>query len=140
MHDSSPLVSVITPTLDARRYLGAMLESLGSQTYSNMEFVFMDGGSTDGTLRMIQEFSASHNVVLETAPDTGAYDALNKGIRRATGDILVMLSADNMLFPWSVQTAADIMVNDPTIQVAHGDMLVIDHQRNDVKTPDCIPR
>lgn len=89
-------VSVITTVLNAQDTLGDALESLWSQDYNNIEHVVIDGGSTDGTLNLIE--SCRERVdVFHSGPDDGLYDAFNKGIQAATGDVVGFLHADDLL-------------------------------------------
>ena len=75
----------------------ACLESVGSQSYSNIEHILIDGGSTDGTLEVLHEYAAgSDQVVITSEPDKGIYDAINKGIKRASGDIVGFLHSDDI--------------------------------------------
>ena len=75
----------------------ACLESVSSQRYSNIEHILIDGGSTDGTLEALREYAAgSDQVVITSEPDKGIYDAINKGIKRASGDIIGFLHSDDI--------------------------------------------
>ena len=75
----------------------ACLESVSSQRYSNIEHILIDGGSTDGTLEVLHEYAAgSDQVVITSEPDKGIYDAINKGIKLASGDIVGFLHSDDI--------------------------------------------
>lgn len=91
-----PKFSIITVTYNAAKVLEDTIQSIVTQTYKNMEYIVVDGGSTDGTLDLIQKYKEHiHTVVSE--PDRGLYDAMNKGIRLATGDYLCFLNAGDGL-------------------------------------------
>lgn len=91
-----PKFSIITVTYNAAKVLEDTIQSIVTQTYKNMEYIVVDGGSTDGTLDLIQKYKEHiHTVVIE--PDRGLYDAMNKGIRLATGDYLCFLNAGDGL-------------------------------------------
>ena len=85
-------ISVITVTKNSEKFLGENLESLKSQTYKNFEHIIIDGKSTDGTLEVIKKYSENiHHWKSEN--DLGLYDAMNKGIKLATGDIIGILNS-----------------------------------------------
>ena len=89
-------VSIITVTYNSEKYLADCIESVRKQTYGNIEHIIVDGKSTDGTLKIIQKNLRSvTNWISET--DRGMYDAINKGMKIATGDIIGILNSDDML-------------------------------------------
>jgi len=91
---SGPLVSVVTPCLDPGPRLSRCIESVRNQTYGNVEHVIMDGGSTDGTVKLLRSSSVSRWV---SEPDRGQTDALNKGFALCTGELLGWVAADDTL-------------------------------------------
>lgn len=93
MHNRpNPKFSVITVTYNAAQVLEDTLQSVITQTYKNVEYIIVDGASEDGTLSLVQKYrSRIHTVISE--PDKGLYDAMNKGIRAASGDYLCFLNA-----------------------------------------------
>lgn len=93
-----PLVSIIIATYNAAKFLGPCLESIAKQVIKNLEIVIVDGNSTDSTADIAASFSQL-NIVYNSEPDQGIYDALNKGIARATGKWLYFLGADDRLLP-----------------------------------------
>lgn len=88
-------VTVITVCLNVRDTIRDALESLVAQDYPHIEYVVVDGASTDGTLEIIREY-APHIDTLVSEPDRGLYDSANKGLRRATGDVVGFLHADDV--------------------------------------------
>ena len=90
MNARKPKVSVITATYNDRENLRRIIRQVVSQSYDNIEYIIVDGGSTDGTLEVIQEAKEQfgNRLLWISEPDKGIYDALNKGIRMATGEIL----------------------------------------------------
>jgi glycosyltransferase involved in cell wall biosynthesis len=100
--------SVITPCLNRVQLIGATIESVVAQDYPSFEHWIIDGGSTDGTLDLLKRYRHLHVV---SEPDRGVYDALNKGIRLATGDVVILLNSDDLLGPGAFALAADIFHN-----------------------------
>lgn len=95
-----PKFTVVTVTFNAEKTLERTIESVASQTYRNIEHLIVDGLSTDGTLSLIQEYAEDnsvnatpHDIRLIREPDSGLYDAMNKGIDNATGDYILFLNA-----------------------------------------------
>lgn len=87
-------ITVITICYNSAQTIRRTLESVASQTYSNLEYIVVDGGSTDGTLAILDEFrDAIDKVICE--PDSGIYDAMNKGVSMATGDWIHILNSDD---------------------------------------------
>jgi glycosyltransferase involved in cell wall biosynthesis len=94
---SNPLVSIVTVTYNAEKVLRKTLESANAQSYKNIELIIIDGGSTDGTLKIAQDFQ-SITGALVSEKDKGIYDAMNKGIRLAKGEWIFFLNAGDLFF------------------------------------------
>lgn len=86
-------ISIITATYNSLKYISWALDSIINQSYKNLEWIVIDGGSTDGTLEFLQKSKCISRLISE--PDQGIYGALNKGIRVATGDIIGFLHSDD---------------------------------------------
>ncbi len=93
---SSPLVSIITPVLNRRAFIRQCLMSVAKQTHPRIEHIVIDGGSTDGTLDVLRSFQRTHPIKWISGPDEGMYDAINKGMELANGDILAYLNSDDL--------------------------------------------
>ena len=92
-------ISIITITYNSAKTVQRALESVQSQTYSDIEHIIVDGASTDDTRKIIEAYAADHkNVRWVSEPDNGIYDALNKGIRLATGDVIGFLHSDDVFY------------------------------------------
>lgn len=128
-----PLVSVITPVLNAAETLELTLLSVSAQTYPNIEHIVIDGGSTDGTVDILRRFQSSAQLRWQSEPDSGMYSAINKGIELARGEYISYLNGDDLYFPWSVESAISVMMRG-TADLAFGDVLIISkrggHARN----------
>jgi len=88
-------VSIITPTLNSERFIKDCIESVKNQSYLDIEHIIVDGGSVDSTLKLIKEYENSYDLKLISGKDNGIYDALNKGIKSSTGEIIGILHSDD---------------------------------------------
>ena len=94
MHMKAPLISVITVVYNGASTLKKTIDSVAKQNYLNIEYIIIDGGSTDNTVQIIEEYSHRINFWI-SEKDNGIYDAMNKGIRLAKGDWIYFLNADD---------------------------------------------
>jgi glycosyltransferase involved in cell wall biosynthesis len=116
---SRPLVSVLTPSFNQRRWLPQTVESVASQTYENLEHVVMDGGSTDGSIEFLRDTLRPDSWTSE--PDRGQSDALNKAFARSSGEIIGWLNSDDAyLFDDAVATVVDHFRSNPSAEVVYG--------------------
>lgn len=95
-------ISVITPSYNQAVFIDATIRSVIEQDYENMEYIVVDGGSTDGSVDIIQSYSDKIDLII-VEPDKGQSDAINKGFRRATGDIICWVNSDDMLLPGALK-------------------------------------
>ncbi len=118
-------VSIITASFNSERTIRDTIESVLSQSYSDIEYIIIDGNSNDNTKNIINEFSNQIKFISE--PDKGIYDAINKGIKLATGDIVGILNSDDF-FPNNdvVKTVADNFIKKyDSIDLLYGDISFI---------------
>ncbi len=120
----APLVSIVTPCLNMAALLPEAIESVLSQNYPHIEYQAVDGGSTDGTLEILERYRG--RLAYSSAPDRGPCDAAHKGLQRARGDILAWLNADDSYLPGAVRTAAEYLEAHPEIDVVYGEGWWID--------------
>ncbi|TDG36716.1 glycosyltransferase [Pedobacter changchengzhani] len=115
-------ISIITVVFNAERYLEDCIKSVLAQTYGDIEYIVIDGGSTDGTLTILEKYQSKiHKLVSEK--DNGLYDAINKGIRLATGAIIGLLNADDMLADCAViEKVAQSFIREPKVDGVYGDL------------------
>jgi glycosyltransferase involved in cell wall biosynthesis len=121
-----PLVSIVTPVLNRVETIGACLASIAHQSYDSIEQIVVDGGSTDGTLEFLNGYRASHPFRWITEPDNGMYEAINKGISMARGEVLAYLNSDDIYLPWSVDVAVRAL--SPGTDLVYGDLGVLRHR------------
>ena len=100
-----PKISIITPCFNAVKYIEQTILSIINQEYENLEYIFIDGGSTDGTVDIIRKYEDKIAFWI-SEPDHGQSDAINKGISKATGDIFNWINADDYLEPRVLETIA----------------------------------
>jgi glycosyltransferase involved in cell wall biosynthesis len=103
-------ISIVTITYNAARTLQRTLDSVCRQSYPHIEHLIIDGASKDDTLRIAQQYKATspHEVIIQSEPDNGLYDAMNKGLQKATGDYIVFLNAGDSLYaPDTIQTVVN---------------------------------
>jgi glycosyltransferase involved in cell wall biosynthesis len=111
-----PKITLIIGVLNMRKHLAATLDSVIQQHYKNLELIVMDGGSTDGTLDIIQQYTSSITL-WKSAPDNGHADACNKAIEIATGDYIALLNADDLLAPGLLDKVAQTARSYPGTKV-----------------------
>jgi glycosyltransferase involved in cell wall biosynthesis len=115
-------ISLITVVYNGEHFLQACFNSIKAQTYANVEYIVIDGGSTDSTLEIIQENRSAIDYFI-SEKDKGLYDALNKGIRKATGDVVGILNADDLFAGVDVLSAvAKTFIDRPEIDGLYGDL------------------
>lgn len=120
---STPRISLITVCYNAEASIAGTLQSARAQTYRNFEHLIVDGASTDGTLDVVRQFS-DLPLVISSEPDKGIYDAMNKGVARARGDILFFLNADDRLHDAEVLgRVAHAFDADPKLDLLWGDVI-----------------
>ena len=116
-------ISIITITYNSAKTLPRTLESVQSQTYPEIEHVIVDGASTDGTRNLIENYAKQHpNVRWISEKDNGIYNALNKGISLATGDVIGFLHSDDVLFSTRSIEQIAAAFEKPDIDVVYGDL------------------
>ena len=125
MADSLPLVSIVTPSYNQAEYLEETILSVLGQAYPRIEYLIMDGGSTDGSQEIIQKYE-QRIAGWVSQKDRGQTDAINKGFARARGEILAWLNSDDVFLPGAVARAVDFLTAHPEIGMVYGDAHYID--------------
>lgn len=132
---TDPLVSIVTPSFNQGQFLEQTIRSVVEQDYSYIEYIVMDGGSTDNSLEVIQRY-ADRLSYWESQPDRGQAHAINKGLQRATGDILGWLNSDDVLLPDTVRLVVETFEQHPEADVVYGRLERVDAQGQPVPTPE----
>lgn len=123
-----PLVSVVTPTLNQAPFIESTLASVRGQTYPKIEHIVVDGGSTDETLELLRAASENGAIRYASGPDRGMYDAVNKGLALATGEIMAYLNSDDVYLPWAVESVVRIFESRPGVDLVFGDGIKVEQQ------------
>jgi glycosyltransferase involved in cell wall biosynthesis len=126
MASDRPLVSIVTPSFNQARYIEATVKSVLEQDYSPIEYIVIDGQSTDGTLDILKRYDGRLTWISE--PDAGQSDAIRKGLSRSRGQILTWLNSDDTLEKNAVSTAVNYLEHNPEIALVYGNANFIDAQ------------
>ena len=115
---NKPLISVITVTLNSEKTVAKAIESVLNQTYDRVEYIIMDGGSTDSTVQIAEEYkerfaAKGYELKIVSESDRGMYDALNKGVALANGDVIGQINSDDWYEPIALETVANKFMDDP---------------------------
>ncbi|MDB4904552.1 MAG: glycosyltransferase / methyltransferase [Mucilaginibacter sp.] len=132
-----PRISIITPSYNQSAYLSETIESIISQNYPNLEYIVIDGGSTDGSIDILKKYDKyiSHWV---SEKDEGMYHALQKGFELSTGEIMGWLNADDLLHRKSLFALANIFTSIPNVNWLQGRPTVYDESGMTVGSSDPI--
>jgi glycosyltransferase involved in cell wall biosynthesis len=105
MNASQPKITVVTPSFNHGRFIEQTIASVLDQRYPNLEYIVMDGGSSDGTAEILRKHER-HLHYWTSAPDNGQADAINKGFERGSGEILAWLNSDDIYQPATLMTCS----------------------------------
>ena len=122
----STKISIITVVYNAAATIEQTILSVVKQDYSNIEYIIVDGGSTDGTLDIVKKYEEKIALWL-SEPDYGIYDAMNKGLTYATGDYIYYLGADDcLLAPTSISQVVSFLQDNPEVDVLCASVMMVD--------------
>ena len=131
--EKHPKISIITPSFNQGDFIEQTILSVLSQDYPNLEYLVMDGGSSDTTLNVLEKYSGK--VMWMSEPDQGQTHAINKGLRRATGSIVGYLNADDLLLPGMLKKVMDVFINQPQTWWVTGKCRIVDEENNEIRRP-----
>ena len=120
-----PSITVVTPSFNQAAYLERTIRSVLDQGYPNLEYIIIDGGSTDGSVDIIRKYQ-SQLAYWVSESDNGQSHAINKGLRRATGDWVAWQNSDDIYYPGAFSKLAQMAEKNPGTKLIVGDMMLID--------------
>ncbi|MFO8015708.1 MAG: glycosyltransferase family 2 protein [Candidatus Woesearchaeota archaeon] len=123
----SPKVTIITVCFNSRRTIEKTIKSVLSQNYKNIEYIVIDGASKDNTLKIVNKYKSRISKVV-SEPDKGIYDAMNKGLKYARGDIVGFLNSDDVYKDDKVISRIVKEVKDKQVDAVYGDVVYVDNE------------
>src|SRR5688572_29578312 len=119
------LVSIVTPSFNQAAYLEQTIRSVLEQDHPHVEYIVIDGASTDSSNEIIKKYE-SNLTYWVSEKDNGQAQAINKGFARASGDIAAWLNSDDYYLPGTISEVVKIFKKHPDVALIHGDMLAVD--------------
>lgn len=128
---SIPKISIVVPSLNQGCFIEETLSSIVEQAYSNLELIVVDGGSSDNSLTVIKKFEP-YITWWVSEMDSGQTAAINKGFRKATGEIMAWVNSDDCVAPGALHHVAEHFQKHPDVQVLYGNRILIDEQSREI--------
>jgi hypothetical protein len=110
-----PKISIVTPSFNQAKFLEQTICSVLDQNYPNLEYIVIDGGSTDGSVEIVKKY-ADRLAYWVSEKDGGHAHAINKGFSRSTGEIMAWINSDDMYVPWTLATVAEVFSSMPEVR------------------------
>jgi len=126
-----PKVSIITPSYNQAEFIERTIKSVLLQNYPNLEYIIMDGGSTDGTVEILKKYSKK--IIWRSEKDKGQGDAINKGLKLAKGEILGYLNSDDVLAPGVLKLVVGFFVKNPKKRWVFGKCRIVDEKDKETR-------
>ena len=128
-YDNKPLISIVTVVYNGKKYLVQTIKSVLDQNYDNVEYIVIDGGSTDGTLEIIKKYEDQIDYWVSEL-DKGIFDAMNKGLLLASGDFVSFINADDRYKKNIIKKVVGNIVDHPSVDFFYGDVDVVTKNQN----------
>lgn len=136
--DTWPKISVVTVSYNQAEFLESTLRSVLDQAYPNLEYIVIDGGSTDGSKEILERYSDAFDYWV-SEPDEGQTHGLIKGFQRTTGNIQCWLNSDDLFEPDALRIVAGYFMRDPNVRFLYGDSIWIDRDGHPLRPKNEIP-
>jgi glycosyltransferase involved in cell wall biosynthesis len=127
-----PRISIITPSYNQAHFIAETIDSVLNQNYPNLEYWVIDGGSKDGTVKILKSYGKKIKWLSEK--DHGQTDAINKGLQKVTGEIIAYLNSDDVYLPNTLHTVAEYFIKHPTAKWITGDYFIIDEKGRKIQS------
>lgn len=129
-----PLISIVIPSYNKVKYIKKTLDSIVNQNYKNFEVIIQDGGSNDGTLDIIKKYAKKYSSLIryESKKDGGQLDAINTGLKKAKGDIVTFINADDVYNDGVFESVVAHYTENPNALWFAGKGIVIDENNNEI--------
>lgn len=128
-----PKISVITPSYNQGNFIEQTIESVLNQNYPNLEYIIMDGGSTDGTLEILRKYNTK--IIWKSEKDKGLSDAINKGLRLATGEIMAYINSDDLYEMETLKKIGEFFKENPQVMWVCGKCRIINENSREFYRP-----
>lgn len=126
-------ISVVTPTYNQAHFIERTIESILGQDYPELEYIVMDGKSNDGTVDILKRYG--NRIIWKSEKDSGQSEAINKGLRMATGDVVAFLNSDDTYEPGALRSVAKFFSDNPDIMWAYGKCKIINENDVEIRRP-----
>ena len=124
-------ISIITVTYNAEEFIEQCIRSVVGQSYKNIEYILVDGASSDSTLNIVQKYKNNINILISEV-DQGIYDAMNKGIKLASGDVIGILNADDFFADQDVVANIVKSFTENVTDIVYGNLWYVDRKNPDL--------
>lgn len=128
---NQPKITIVTPSYNQANYIGRTIESILGQDYPNIEYIVMDGGSTDGTVDILKKYG--DRIIWKSEKDKGQADAINKGLRIAKGEICAYINSDDTYEPGAFAKVAEYFNEHPDTKWVYGKCRIIDEDDKEIR-------
>ena len=126
-------LSLVTPSYNSAKTIARTIESVVAQNYDDLEYIIVDGASTDNTADIVSSFQDRIKIKFISEPDKGIYDAMNKGIKLATGEIVGILNSDDLFDNGNIFSLVSETFTDKNVDAVYGDIKYFSDDVNSVK-------
>jgi len=128
-----PKVTIVTPSYNQAHFIQRTIDSILGQEYPNLEYIVMDGGSKDGTVEILKSYGKQ--IIWKSEKDGGQSEAINKGLRMATGEIVAFLNSDDTYEPGAIERVVKFFEANPSKKWVYGKCRIVDENDREIRRP-----